>query len=313
MLSERSAPYQVPTRGGHLAVDVSGDPSGVPVFFLHGMPGSRHGPKPRPSVLYRLGVRLITYDRPGYGGSSRHKGRSVADAARDVATIADGLGLDHFAVVGRSGGGPHALACAALLGERVRRTAALMSVAPPDADGLDWFQGMTEDNTDAYTAAREDERTFARELRLRAKEVKDDPDSILARLEKEMTEPDRFRVRDFALRQLLAQSYVEGLREGADGWIDDVLAICRNWRFDLDRIGGPVHLWHGVEDNFAPVAHAEWLAGRIPNSVLDVQDCAAHFAAGDALMELLPWLIDWPYTPGPASDLAVAASGRPPR
>ena len=89
-------------------------------------------------------IRLISYDRPGYGGSSRYRGRSVADAAADVDRIADALGLDAFAVVGRSGGGPHALACAALLNGRVTRTAGLVSVAHPDADELDWFDQMTE-------------------------------------------------------------------------------------------------------------------------------------------------------------------------
>src|SRR4051794_39170038 len=94
-----------------LAVEVSGALDGVPVFLLHGTPGSRSGPRPRTSVLYRQGVRLISYDRPGYGGSTRMQNRRVVDAAADVDAIADRMGVDRFAVVGRSGGGPHALAC----------------------------------------------------------------------------------------------------------------------------------------------------------------------------------------------------------
>ncbi|MEV5498836.1 alpha/beta fold hydrolase [Nonomuraea fuscirosea] len=101
-------------------------PRGSPVFYLHGTPGSRVGPLPKHGLLYRLGIRLITYDRPGYGDSDRQVGRQVGDVASDVATIADRLGLDRFAVVGRSGGGPHALACAALLGDRVTRAAVLV-------------------------------------------------------------------------------------------------------------------------------------------------------------------------------------------
>src|ERR1039457_6640174 len=97
-----------------LSVETLGAPEGKPVFLLHGTPGSRYGPRPRGIILYRLGIRLITYDRPGYSGSDRNRGRSVADAADDVAAIADALGIDRFSVVGRSGGGPHALACAAL-------------------------------------------------------------------------------------------------------------------------------------------------------------------------------------------------------
>src|SRR3954468_19949030 len=100
------ASFEVKTRDGRiLTTSVTGPPDGWPVFLLHGTPGSRHGPKPRASVLYRRGIRLIAYDRPGYGGSTRHPGRQVADAAQDIAAIAAELAIDRFAVVGRSGGG----------------------------------------------------------------------------------------------------------------------------------------------------------------------------------------------------------------
>lgn len=113
-----------------VAVETFGNPAGKPVFLLHGTPGSRFGPTPRSSVLYHLGVHLIATDRPGYGGSDRLMGRQVVHAAADVQAVADHLGLDRFAVVGRSGGAPHALACGALLPDRVHRVAALVSLAP---------------------------------------------------------------------------------------------------------------------------------------------------------------------------------------
>jgi pimeloyl-ACP methyl ester carboxylesterase len=128
--------------GRQLTAETSGDPQGRPVFLLHGTPGSRLGPAPRGVMLYQQGVRLIAYDRPGYGSSDRLPHRNVADVVQDVVAIADALGVDRFAVVGRSGGGPHALACAALLPDRVTRAAALVSLAPRVADGLDWFAGM---------------------------------------------------------------------------------------------------------------------------------------------------------------------------
>ncbi len=112
--------------GRHLSTQTYGDPDGKPVFLLHGTPGSRLGPHPRGTVLHRLGVRLIAFDRPGYGDSDRFQGRRVADAATDVLAIADAFGLDKFAVVGRSGGGPHALACAALLPDRLTKVAVLV-------------------------------------------------------------------------------------------------------------------------------------------------------------------------------------------
>ncbi len=121
-----------------MSVESLGDPDGKPVFLLHGTPGGRNGPRPRGIVLYRLGIRLISHDRPGYPGSDRLPDRRVADAAGDVEAIADHLGIDRFSVVGRSGGAPHALACAALLKERVICAAALGSLAPYNAQGLDW-------------------------------------------------------------------------------------------------------------------------------------------------------------------------------
>ena len=108
---------------------------------------------PRGRVLYELGVRLISFDRPGYGGSDRLDSRRVADVVPDVVAIADELELERFAVLGRSGGGPHALACAALLPDRVTRAGVLVSLAPWEAEGLDWFAGMSDSNVREYTAA----------------------------------------------------------------------------------------------------------------------------------------------------------------
>ena len=147
-----SYPVKTPD-GRQLSTQVYGDPDGKPVFLLHGTPGSRLGPHPRPAVLHRLGVQLIAFDRPGYGESDRLEGRRVADAAADVLAIADAYGLDKFAIVGRSGGGPHALACAALLPERLTRAAVLVGLAPHGAEGLDWYDGMTDYNVLEYTAA----------------------------------------------------------------------------------------------------------------------------------------------------------------
>lgn len=136
--------------GRRLSVETLGAPEGKPVFLFHGTPGARNGPRPRGIVLYRLGIKLICHDRPGYGDSDRQHGRTVGHIASDIAEIADSLGIDTFSVVGRSGGGPHALACAALLRGRVECAAALGSLAPIDAEGLDWWDGMVESNVRAY-------------------------------------------------------------------------------------------------------------------------------------------------------------------
>ncbi|MGH8964614.1 MAG: alpha/beta fold hydrolase, partial [Actinomycetes bacterium] len=216
--------YVTTDDGRQLAVDVTGAPDGYPVFLLHGTPGSRNGPKPRGIVLYRLGLQLICYDRPGYGGSDRHEGRTVRDAADDVAAIADKLGIQRFAVVGRSGGGPHALACAAVMPERVSSTAVLVSLAPSDAVDLDWYHGMNRHNAQEYGAADADVHALLSNLASWVEQTKQDPSRFIDLIESELSEPDKRVVGDVVLRRLLLNTYAEALRQGAAGWIDDVLA-----------------------------------------------------------------------------------------
>lgn len=277
--------------GRTLAVDLTGDLTGWPVFLLHGTPGSRSGPIPRGSVLSRLGVQLISYDRPGYGGSTRHPGRRVADAASDVAAIADALELDHFSVIGRSGGGPHALACTALLSGRVARTAVLVGLAPSDAPGLEWFEGMTDANVREFSEADTDESMLVERLRLRSEQARHDPESLLDLLRSQMTATDIRVVDAVEIRKLLAASYGEALAAGPYGWIDDVLALRGTWGFLLGSINTPVRLWHGADDNFAPASHAVWLAGQIPDAEIQVEANTAHFGAVEALPNILAWSI----------------------
>ena len=276
--------------GRRLATAVYGDPDGRPVFLLHGTPGSRLGPRPRSSVLHRLGVRLICFDRPGYGESDRLPGRRVADVAADVLAIADAFGIGDFAVVGRSGGGPHALACAALLPERTTKAAILVSVAPRDADGLDWLAGMTESNVAEYQAVAGGYEQIEAVTEAVADAVRADPASLLARIQPELPDPDLRVVADRGIRSLLLATYAEALRTSAHGWIDDDLALHRPWGFDPAAVSAPVLLWHGANDNLSPVSHAKWLAERIPGAAVVVQAGAAHFGALDVLPDILRWL-----------------------
>ncbi|MET7946109.1 alpha/beta hydrolase [Micromonospora sp. NPDC005324] len=276
--------------GRRLAVETSGAPDGPAVFLLHGTPGSRSGPRPRGIVVYRLGVHLVCYDRPGYGDSDRHEGRRVADAAADVAAIADDLGIDRFSVVGRSGGGPHALACAALLPDRVTRAAVLVGLAPAGAPDLDWYAGMAESNVEDYGQADEDLAELTLNLKVRADEARRDPMTLLDFLRPQLPDEDIRVVDDVAIRRLLTDMYSEALRTGPEGWIDDVLAIRRGWGFDLGAIRAEVRLWHGEQDRFSPVEHSHWLASRIPRAEVQVQPGAAHFGAVEILPQTLTWL-----------------------
>jgi pimeloyl-ACP methyl ester carboxylesterase len=277
--------------GRQLAVRVSGHPTGHPVVYLHGTPGSRVGPFPRGRVLYELGVRLISFDRPGYGGSDRRPGRRVADVVQDVEAIADHLGLGTFAVVGRSGGGPHALACAAQLPGRVTRAGVLVSLAPWAAEGLDWFAGMAESNVREFTTASMEPELLMTTLAQTADKIKADPRSHVSTLRLEMPEADLRVVGDTGILRLLANNFAEALRDSAAGWIDDNLAFCEPWGFELSDIDVPVLLWHGEYDVFSPAAHARWLAERIPGAELWMGSDAAHFGALEVVPDVLSWLI----------------------
>ena len=214
----------------------------------------------------------------------------MADVAADVLTIADAYGLDRFAVVGRSGGGPHALACAALLPERLTRAAVLVGIAPRGAEGLDWYDGMSQSNILEHTAAANGYAGLAALTEATARAVRADPASLLARLQAEMPDPDRRVVADRGIRAMLLETYAEALRTSAYGWIDDALAFYSPWGFDPATITVPVLLWHGASDNLSPVSHARWLADRIPSAAVVVQAGAAHFGAIDVLPDILRWL-----------------------
>jgi pimeloyl-ACP methyl ester carboxylesterase len=276
--------------GRRIAFDDIGPRDGFPVLLLHGTPGSRRGPRPRGIVLHRLGIRLITYDRPGYGDSPRIEGRNVADAAQDALAIMTKLKIDRFGVVGRSGGGPHALACGAdeHLRKRITRIAVLVSLAPTDAP--DWYDGMNDDNRENFGHAVADTATLETEIRRRAKETMADPDYLLTLLGDQMTVADRQVVSDAALRRILRMSYRDALKNGEDGWIDDVLALRRAWKVDLRAITAPVKVWHGKDDTFAPAAHSAYLASAIDGAELDLRDGAAHFDAMPELPRILSWL-----------------------
>lgn len=275
-----------------LSVESLGDPAGKPVFLLHGTPGGRYGPRPRGIVLYRLGIRLISYDRPGYPGSDRKAERTVADAAGDVEAIADHFGFDRFSVVGRSGGAPHALACAALLKKRVICAAALGSLAPYDAEGLNWNAGMADSNVRAYRDAESDLGTLIATLNEQATRVRNNSESLLKSLWPELVGDDKEVIGDIALRQIIAQVHAEALRDSVDGWIDDVIALSRPWGFDPAAIAVPVKLWSGSDDVFSPVSHTYWLAKRIEGAELEIQKGKAHFGAVEILPKILTWVAE---------------------
>jgi pimeloyl-ACP methyl ester carboxylesterase len=272
-----------------VAYEEAGDPAGVPIFVLHGTPGSRLGVHPDRSRIADAGLRLVTYDRPGYGRSTRHRGRRIVDCVGDVAAIADELGLERFAVAGSSGGGAHALAVGARLPERVSRVSCNVGAAPFDAPDLDWFEGMDPANVREFGWALEREEILARELQRESRELlgllAEDPSSVLGDFE--LAPTDLATMEDEDLRTALRQSLPEALRDGVWGWVDDDLAHVRPWGFDLEEIQVPVEVRYGVDDVLVPAAHGAWLGAHVPNAVVTVDHDAGHLLTPDQNLDRL--------------------------
>lgn len=255
----------MPTSDGRtLAVAEWGDPAGLPVINCHGTPGSRLGRQPDEVMYDRLGVHMVTYDRPGYGASDRKVGRRVVDAVPDIVAVADALGFDRFVVGGGSGGAPHALACAALLGERILATYAVVPVAPFEALGKDlWMAGQAPSNVDEFSAAFAGPQALMAYLCGEVEKMREDELAIFGA--EELSGAERDVMARESVQRVLREALAESIRQGPGGWFDDDLAfITYPWGFDLAAISGPVVLAYGEDDNLAPRAHGEYLAGAIP-------------------------------------------------
>lgn len=261
-----------------------GDPSGFPILGLHGTPGCRFNRWPNEELYTRLGVFLITHDRAGYGRSDRHRGRCVADEAADVAALADELELDRFGVTGGSGGGPHVLACAALLPDRVVRAICAVGVAPFGSEGLEqdeWLAGMDAENIKEIRWALAGEDVLERELAAEHKRVEErvsvDPSSILEGFE--LSESDRAELQRPESQQVIRESVFEEAVNGVGGWVDDDLAFLQPWGFDVGAVAVPVLIRYGLTDVLVPPAHGEWLAANVPGCVVDVGASDGHLGA----------------------------------
>jgi pimeloyl-ACP methyl ester carboxylesterase len=278
--------------GRTLEVSVVG-PEDAPALIAHtGTPsdGSQHRETMEQAAA--RGLRQVSYARPGYAGSDRHEGRSVADCARDVEAIADALGIDRFHTVGWSGGGPHALACAALLPDRVIAAATVAGAAPHDVEGLDWREGMGAENIEEIGLAEQGADALTPFLEHEAEEMREaTPDDLLAVLGDLVSEPDRVALTGEYAEESLA-SLLGAVSMGIWGWLDDDLAFVRSWGFELERISVPVSIWHGREDRFVPLAHGEWLAAHVPGARSHMAEGEGHISLsrqryGDVLDELL--------------------------
>jgi pimeloyl-ACP methyl ester carboxylesterase len=278
--------------GRALEVHEDGDPSGLPVIVHHGTPMSGLAYEPHAALAREQGIRLLGYDRPGYGGSTRHAGRKVADCVADVADIADALGLDRFATWGVSGGGPHTLACAALCDGRLVATASLASVAPYEAEGLDWMAGMGEENHVEFGKTLEGEDALRPYLEQEAEGMRRAaPDDLLQLLETLLGDEDR-AVLTGRFAEYMIDCDIHALEPGVDGWLDDDFAFAQPWGFSFEQISVPVLLVHGEDDRFVPVSHGRWLAERIPGAEARIAAADGHLTLFERRMrEVNDWLL----------------------
>lgn len=264
--------------GRVIEVSEGGDLDGFPVFSLHGTPGSRILFRPHVEDAKRRGIRLIGFSRPGYGGSTRHKGRRIFDGASNVAEIADSLGIKRFAVLGFSGGGDYALACAAAFPDRVVAASSLSTLGPYGTEGFDFYSGMGEYNIEDYklmlsnqaeweAKSRQDAEVLTKQTKAdRAKMI----ESLLSEVDKAVNTDE---VDDFFQSQ-----FGDGLRNGIEGSMDDQIATVMPWGFDLSSIRVPLQIWHGKEDRFVPFSHGRWLASRMPQAEVHLEEREGHIS-----------------------------------
>jgi pimeloyl-ACP methyl ester carboxylesterase len=260
---------------------------GLPVFALHGTPGSRFVQLVDTDLYERYGVRWVGYDRPGYGVSAPNEGRSVADAPADIASIADELGLERFLVVGGSGGAPHALACGALLGDRVIRVGALVTPAPPDSE-IDFFDGLADLNVQEFNAALAGREALEAFLQPYVDGIREDVDGVIEQMLTELPEIDRRRASKPENRVIMRQSWTESVRQGSRGWADDDLAFAKPWGFDLGDVAVETRVWQGELDVLTPRPHGEYVASRLPNGEFELLEGGGHF-----LDEEWDVVLDW--------------------
>lgn len=278
--------------GRTLELHEAGDPQGLAVIVHHGTPMSGLHYAPHVELAKEQGLRLVGYDRPGYGGSARDAGRDVAACVADVHAIADALRLERFASWGISGGGPHVLACAALCDERLTAAASLAAVAPYGADGLDWYEGMGEENHVEFGKTLEGEAALRPYLEEQAAGlVAATPEEIGAELESLLGDADR-AVLTGGFAEYFVDSDRHALEHGVDGWVDDDLAFARPWGFDLGAIARPVLLLQGDDDRFVPGPHGRWLAERIPGVDARLTGEDGHLTLFERRMrEVNEWLL----------------------
>ena len=257
--------------GRELCVEMAGEPDGEPILVHTGEPMSR--------LLYggwiadaeKKGIRLIGY----------------------VRAIAEALGHDRLGIWGISGGGPYALACAALLPDVAVAVAAVASIAPYGIEGFDYFAGMGESNVEGFKLFFSDPEASRRDLREAREEILAATPEQFAEDLKSLLSPADAEVLTGDLARWLTETHKVALSAGDQGWWDDGVAHLTGWGFDLRGIQVPVKIWHGRQDRFVPVQHGQWLAASVPGAEADISDRDGHLTMIGRVGEIHDWLLQY--------------------
>jgi pimeloyl-ACP methyl ester carboxylesterase len=278
----------------HLEILTGGPADGFPLVYHSGTPSGAAPFGVLVDAGAERGFRTITYSRPGYGTSAAARGRVVADAATDTHRLLGSLGYSDdspFVTAGWSGGGPHALACAALLSDRCRGAAVIAGVAPFEAAGLDWTAGMADENLEEFEMARKGPEALA-ELLGTVSELLTaltEPAALAEGFGGLVTDRDRETIVNSGLGTYLIEALAQAVLESPAGWRDDDLAFVSPWGFDPGAIDQPVGIWQGTEDLMVPATHGRWLASEIPSARLELGEGEGHLSMA---LIAIPQLLD---------------------
>jgi len=289
--------YDSRSGSGELEILTGGPDDGFPLVFHSGTPSGAAPFPPLVEAAAERGFRTVTYSRPGYGSSSPVKGRTVAAAAGDITSVLASLGYDDrspFVTAGWSGGGPHALACAALQGSRCLGAAIIAGVAPYDAEGLEWTTGMADENVAEFGVAVKGIKDLEEFLGTVSERLTaaDHPALVAEALGGLATEGDKEAILlHSSLGEYLVTALQQAVRNGTAGWRDDDLAFVKPWGFDVEAIARPVGIWQGVDDRMVPVSHGHWLAAHLGRSHLALSEGEGHLSIVPiALPQMLDYL-----------------------
>ena len=271
---------------------VEGDPNGFPLVHHHGTPGAAVPYPEYSEAAAERGLALIQYSRAGYGESTPRPDRTVADVAEDIAAILDHRGHTDFVTLGWSGGGPHSLACAAMLPERCLAAATGAGVAPYRAEGLDFLDGMGPENHKEFGAAVAGRHALEPYLEQEAEDLTTVTAEQIADALGGLVSPvdKAYCTGDHAQRMLA--SVRRATMNGVEGWAEDDLAFTRDWGFDVRDISVPVSVWQGAQARMVPFSHGKWLAAHVPGAAVHLDDDQGHLSLWARIGEILDDLLE---------------------